>query len=310
MKNKTKIVLSFLCLLLITGCTKNLQDENKNIVKNEKTGQTITENILCAPTSEETINIYKENNVDLTSLSQCENFSITDGGYEGLWTSIFVKPLAWGIIKIGKIVKNYGLALIIATLLIRLIVMPLTKKTAVQSENMKEAKPALDRLEQKYKGKEDKEAQMQKAQEMMAIYKKYNISPASGCILAFIQLPLFFAFLEAINRVPAIFEGTFLGLQMGTNPSVGISNGNYFYIIYIVLIIGTTYFSFSQTMNDQAAMGNGKQGKLMKYFLVGFIGIASFTLPLATAIYWISSSLFTIFQNEIVKRKKVQNETK
>ena len=227
---------------MLSGCTKQLKDSDGKVVQNELTGQTLTKNILCKPTNEDVINLYEKYNVDLNKLPSCETMSVTDGGYEGLWTSIFVKPLAWLIIQIGNLVNNYGLAVIIATLLIRLVVMPITKKTAVQSENMKLAKKDLDRLEKKYANRTSQEDQMQKAQEMMVIYKKFNINPMSGCLLAFIQLPLFFAFLEAINRVPAIFENKFLGLQMGTSAWIGISNGNYLYIILIVLIIGTTYF--------------------------------------------------------------------
>lgn len=302
-KNK-KIVIIVLSLFLLTGCTKNLKGDDKKTIVNKETGQSLTENILCQPTNENAIKLYKENNKDITKLPTCDNFKPTDGGYEGLWTSIFVKPLAWAIIQIGKLVKNNGLAIIIATLIIRLIAYPITNKTAVQSENMKKAKPELDKLEKKYADKLDRESQMQKAQELMIIYKKYNISPASGCLLAFIQLPLFFAFLEAINRVPAIFEKKFLSLQMGTNPSVGIANGNYYYIILIILIIGTTYFSFKNTLKDQSTQV-ASQMKFTIYFMLFFIAIASITLPTAIAIYWITSSLFTIVQNEIVKRKKV-----
>ena len=302
---KKKILI---CLILISfmlsGCTKQLKDSDGKVVQNELTGQNLTKNILCKPTNEDVINLYEKYNVDLNKLPSCETMSVTDGGYEGLWTSIFVKPLAWLIIQIGNLVNNYGLAVIIATLLIRLVVMPITKKTAVQSENMKLAKKDLDRLEKKYANRTSQEDQMQKAQEMMIIYKKFNINPMSGCLLVFIQLPLFFAFLEAINRVPAIFENKFLGLQMGTSAWIGISNGNYLYIILIVLIIGTTYFSFKNTLKDQATQA-ANQMKFTIYFMLFFIAMASITLPTAIAIYWITSSLFTIVQNEIVKRKKV-----
>ena len=304
MQTKKKILIIIMSLFLLTGCTKYLKDDNNKTIINKETGQSLTENILCKPTNENTIKIYEENGKNLDKLNTCNEFKINDGGYEGLWTSIFVKPLAWLILKIGKIVKNNGLAIIITTLLIRLFVYPATKKTAIQSENIKKAKPELDKLEKKYANKVDKESQMQKAQEMMIIYKKYEISPASGCLLSFIQLPLFFAFLEAINRVPAIFEDTFLSLQMGTTPSIGIGHGNYYYIILIILIIGTTYFSFKHTLKDQSNPGVG-QMKFTIYFMLFFIAIASINLPTASAIYWITSSAFTIIKNEIVKRKKV-----
>ena len=124
----------------------------------------------------------------------CQNFQINSGGYEGLWDSIFVKPLAWVIIQIGNFVKSYGLSLIITSLLIRLIAFPITKKTAIQSELISKAKPELDKLEKKYKDKTDQASLMKKSQEMTMIYKKYNINPVAGCLYAFLQIPLFIAF--------------------------------------------------------------------------------------------------------------------
>lgn len=304
---KKKFVIVICCLMLfLSGCTKQLKDSDGKVVQNELTGQSLTKNILCKPTNQTVIDIYNEYEVDLDKLPSCSSMSITDGGYEGLWTSIFVKPLAWLIIQIGNLVKNYGFAVIIATVLIRLVLMPITRKTAVQSENMKVAKPELDKLEKKYRDKVSQEDQMKKAQEMMLIYKKYNINPMSGCLLAFIQLPLLFAFLEAINRVPAIFENNFLGMQMGTSAWVGISNGNYIYIILIILIIGTTYFSFKNTMNDQSGPA-AAQMKTTLYVMLGFIAFASFTLSAAIGIYWVTGSIITILQNQLVKRKKVKN---
>lgn len=302
-KSKKILLLLFVVAILMTGCTKTLKDSDKKVVTNEKTGQSITENIICQPTNDDVIKIYEDNGVDLEKLPACKNFSPLNN-YEGIWTSFFVKPLSWLIIKIGVLVDSYGLAIIISALIIRIVLMPFTAKTAMQSENMKKAQPELEKLEKKYRGKESQEDQMKKAQEMMIIYKKYNINPVSGCLLAFIQMPLLFAFLEAINRTPAIFESNFLGLQMATTTIVGIQNGNYLYILFIVLILGTTYFSFRKTLKDQSAMQ--AQMKYTIYFMLALIFIASLTLPTALGIYWITSSLFTILQNLWVERKKVK----
>lgn len=300
-KNK-KILILLTCILLLTGCTKTLKDEDNNVVTNKKTGQSITENIICKPTSKEVIKIYKDNDVKLSKLPDCDEFTPLSN-YEGLWTSLFVKPLAWVILKIGELLNSYGTSIIVTCLLIRLILMPVTKKTAMQSELIKKAQPELEKLEKKYKGKESQEDQTRKAQEMMMIYQKYKINPLSGCVLAFVQLPLLFAFLEAINRTPALFENDFLVFQMGTTPWVGISDGNYWYILLIILIIGTTFISFRKTMKDQSGP-TANQMKYTIYFMLAMISVASFTLPAALGIYWISSSLFTILQNMYVERKK------
>ena len=155
MKNKKiKLLVIFLCLFTLTGCSKTLKYDNK-IVKNEQTGQVLTENIICKPTEKSTLDLYEKYEVDIEKLPKCENFTPLEN-YEGLWTSIFVKPLAWVIIQIGKILGNYGLSIIVACLLIRLILYPFTKKTAMQSELIKQAQPELAKLERKHHKKLEK----------------------------------------------------------------------------------------------------------------------------------------------------------
>lgn len=304
-KNKNKILILLVCMMFVlTGCTKTLKDDDKKVVTYEKTGQSLTENILCKPTNKEVIKLYEENDVKVEKLVECEDFKITSGGYDGLWTSIFVKPLAWLIIKIGNLINSYGASILIVSILIRLVTMPITKKTAMQSENMKKAQPELDKLEKKYKNKpqDNQEIMMQKTQEQLAIYKKYNINPMSGCLFSMLQIPVFFAFLEAVNRIPALFEGNFLGLHLGTTPMVALAKGQYYYLILIALIIVTTYLSFK--LNSTATSADTeKQMKFMSRFMIIFISIASFSLPTSIAIYWVASSVFTILQNLWVKRE-------
>ena len=317
MKKLKKIIIVFLLVFLLTGCTKQLvvektNDEGKKtkvVVKYDEgknaTGQSLTKNILCKPTDEELANIYKENGVNTDKMVSCKEFTPTIKSDEGLWDNVFIKPLAWVILKLGYLVKNFGLAVILAGLAIRLVLYPVTKKSAMQSENLKKAQPELQRLEKKYANRaDDQQAMMQKSQEMMAIYKKYNISLFSGCIIAFIQLPLFIAFLEAINRTPAIFEGHFLGLQLGTTPWFALSQGNFWYIIIPVIVFLVTFFSFKFTRNDVTDTSNPAAGstKIMMNVMVVVITISSFQLSTAIGLYWITSSLFTIIQNLLVMR--------
>ena len=306
-KNKTNVKKVLILLLLVfslTGCTTYLKDKDGKTVQNELTGQNLTENILCQPTEKETLKLYKENDVDISEYPKCEEMNIVSGSYEGIWTTVFVKPLAWVIIQIGELFHNYGLAIIITTLLIRLITMPFTKKAALQSENLKKAQPELERLEKKYQNKTDQNSMLQKNQEMLEIYKKYQINPMSSCLFSFLQIPLFFAFYEAMNRLPAIFESSFLRFQLGTTPVTGMSSGNYLYIIIVVLVIATSYLSFK--LNSGASMSGeqAKQMSMMMKFMTVFIGIASLTLSTGIAIYWIVNSGFTILQNLWVKRRK------
>ena len=304
MKNKKtiKIISTLLIAVSLTGCTKVLK-EDKKPVQNPETGQNLVQNILCQPENETTRKIYIEHNIDLENYPKCDEFKITSNGYEGLWTTIFVKPLARLILLIGKLVKNYGLAVITLTLLIRAVLFPITKKTAMQSENMKKAKPKLDKLEQKYKGKTDQESMMKKSQEMMLIYKENNINPLSGCIFSLIQIPLFFAFYEALNRLPAIFEENLLGFQLGTSPLTAFKSGNWLYIIFPILVAAATFFSFKLNSTASMSKEQEQQMKMMMNISVIFITIASFTMSTGIELYWIFNSGFTIIQNLLVKRR-------
>ena len=306
--NKLKVLLFILLLVtfLTTGCTKQLSDNNKKPVKNNKTGQTLIENIICQPEDKTTIQIYEKYGVNIDKLPKCNNLKINSGGYEGLWTSLFVKPLAYFVIILGLQVKNFGLALVIVTLLIRLIIFPLTQNMAKQSELMKEAQPKLNKIQKKYQGKTDQESMMKQQTEMMAVYKEYNINPALGCIFAFIQLPLFIAFFEAIQRTPAIFEDKFLGLQLGTTPNVGIvSHTFYSYLLLMFLIGGSTIISFKMTQKDMAQTNPSMN--MMPIMMSVMIIIMGLFMPSGLGIYWVASNIFTIFQNIVVQKRRKKN---
>ena len=342
MKKKAKYFLLLLLLIVTTGCTTYLKGNDGKPIVNNETGQTLTENILCRPTEEKTIELYEKNGYDLsklpycvcknkkveekvkvetkeqdkdnkeqedvyeTKLVDCEEYTVTSGKYEGLWTAIFVKPLAWVILFFGKLTTSFGLGLIITSILIRLISYPLTKKSTVQQENMQKIQPEMQRIEKKYANKDqkDREVMMQKSQEMMMLYKKYNVSPMAGCLPALIQIPLFIGFLDAINRVPAIFEESFLSMHLGTTPKIGIAAGNWVYIVLTVLVAITTYFAFSKTTGNKVLAENdmAKQTKMMTNGIVIMIIVMSIFMSSALNIYWIVSNTCIILQNIIVKR--------
>ena len=306
MKKKIKIVVIALLFLLCTGCSETLKD-GKQAVINKETGQTLTSNILCRPEEKNLLETYEKYDdkllVKLEDLPTCKTFTPNKLEYKSLWESIFVKPLAWLILKLGYLVKNMGISVMVIGLLIRLVMMPLQIKTVKQSENMKKLQPEIARIEKKYQNKTDNDSLMMKSQETMMLYKKYNINPVSSCLGAFIQLPLFFAFLEAINRVPAIFEGEFLGMNLGMTPTAGIAGQNYIYIVLIVLIILSTFLSFKNSMSSQNQTPEMEQQmKFMFIFMIIMISFASLSLPTAIALYWIVTNGFAVIQNIIIKK--------
>ena len=329
MKNKfTKIIL-VVVLLLTTGCGSNnyIKDKDGKIVISEITGQNFQKDILCRPSKDsEAYKIYQEYesqlDVKLDKLPECDDFKINSNKTSSLWNFIFVKPLAFLILKLGSVFEGWGftkaylgISLILIGLAIRLIILPFNIKAQKQSQNMQKAQPELQKIEKKYAGRNDQEAMMMKSQEMLALYKKYQISPVLSCLLSLIQLPLFFAFLQAIYKIPTIYEGEIFGWNLGTTPSVGIfQNHQYTFIILLVLIILTTYFSFKYSMSkNQASVANNDAAKQMKTMLIVmtvFISIASLNLPTAIALYWIVTYAFIILQTFVMNLLQKRKETK
>ena len=329
MKKNKILILLVLVAIFTTGCTKQFKNADGTVVRAEKTNQTLVENILCQPDElrDEYLKAIEKKKEDLTKkyddgdlsknkykkevknllnidkLPVCKDMSITEGGYETFWTSVFVKPLAWLIIKTGNLLNsNYGLALILITILFRVILLPITFKSLKQAENIKKAQPKLNKLEKKYENKKDQESMMMKSQEMMAIYKEYNINPLSGCLGSFLQIPLFFAFYEALNRLPVLFEGKFLGLHLGMTPLMGAKEIGWYYLLLPIVVGIVTYFSFKMNKNQ---MGDqAKQMNLMFNIMIIMIFITSFSMSTSIIIYWIVSSAFAIVRSLLIKRSK------
>ena len=318
MKNKIMAVILVCVFLLTSGCGDNkyIKDKDNKIVTYEATGQMLEKDILITEEELEVVKAEYHKSGKPTVLKKlfgepipaCTEFKVTSNESSGLWEFLFVKPLAFLILALGKLVGNFGISLILIGLAIRLVLLPFTIKSTKQTMNMKKAQPEIEKIERKYRNRTDNESLMAKSQETMMVYKKYKVNPMIGCLMAFIQLPLFFAFLQAIYRTPAIYEETLLTFNLGMTPLVGIKTGNYLYLFLLVLIAVSTYFSFKQTMSQtgSAAPEAAKQMKTMLYVMLVVITYASLTLPTALAFYWIVTYAFIAVQNIIIN--KVNNK--
>ncbi len=116
---------------------------------------------------------------------------------------ILVFPMAWLMYFLGKTVAfgNYALVILFATLIVRSLAWPIYGQTNDMSLKMSLLAPEQAKIEKKYAGRTDRESQQRKSMEMMQLYKKYKVS-FSGCLMPFIQMPIFLAFFETLRRVP------------------------------------------------------------------------------------------------------------
>ncbi|MDL4841128.1 membrane protein insertase YidC [Aquibacillus rhizosphaerae] len=191
---------------------------------------------------------------------------------------------------------NYGLSIVLVTLIIRLVLMPLMLKQSKGSYQMREKmaimKPDLDELQSKYKSKKDSDSQKKKQQEMMQLYQKHNFNPISsmGCLPMIIQFPILIGFYYAIRTTPEIATHSFLWFNLGQADLV---------MPFVAAAIYFVQFKVTQLGMDE------KQRKQMAFMgLISplMIGFVSFNAPAALPLYWTVGGVFLIFQQLLSKK--------
>ena len=110
MKKIKSAVLTLFIVILLTGCGSAIKNKDKKVEIYKPTGQTLQNNILCKPTKKDLVELYnkydKQLKVSMKKLPECKNFKITSNKTRSLWEFIFVKPLAYIILKLGYLI-NY-----------------------------------------------------------------------------------------------------------------------------------------------------------------------------------------------------------
>ncbi len=215
---------------------------------------------------------------------------------------VIARPMGALMYWIFTVVNSYGLAIIIFTVLTKILMLPLNVKQTESTKKMNAINPKMKALQEKYKN--DKEKLNQK---LMELYKEENYNPASGCLPMLIQMPIIFALFYVV-RDPAkyVFVNTpmsfaevaknFLWLKdltLSESLTSALAIGTLAVPILAILSGVTTYIQFKMTMPK----GNKDQTqKMMSTMMPVFIGWMSYTFPSGLAIYWIVGNIFTIIQ--------------
>lgn len=207
-----------------------------------------------------------------------------------------------------------GLAIIIFTVIVRLLILPITNQTIKDQAKMAVIQPKIKEIQNKFK--DQKEEQTRR---VMELYKEHKTGPFSGCLLMLFQVFVFitlfrlfrsplsssFHLLYSFVSSPSAIEPYFLGL-------VDLSKGN---ILFSVLVGVSQWLQtrlMPQSMPSQGSGGGfasdfSKAMQFqMKYFLPVFIGFISYSLPSALALHWTISNFFAIVQQSVFKKKSVK----
>ncbi|MFQ6778305.1 MAG: membrane protein insertase YidC, partial [Alphaproteobacteria bacterium] len=210
------------------------------------------------------------------------------------WFWFLAQPMLWALNHLNSVVMNYGIAIIILTIFVRLLMWPLTRKSYTSMIAMQKMQPELQRVQKLYAN--DK-ARLQ--MEMLKIYQTHKTSPMSGCLPMLIQIPIFFA----------LYKALLISVQMRSAQFLWISDLAVMDPYYILpILMGATMWlqQYLQTgrqknketsANDIAAQTN----KIMKWMPILFVVMFAW-MPAGLVLYWTVSNIFGIVQMWIIKR--------
>lgn len=207
---------------------------------------------------------------------------------------LIAKGLLWLLQFFYNYVHNWGVAIILLTIVIKALFWPLTAKSYASMEKMKKLQPHMVKLRERYK---DNKEQMNK--EIMALYKTYGVNPASGCVPILIQMPVFFGLYQALLTAIELRHAPLISYLPGTDMLwlADLSSRDPLYITPIVM--GLTMF-LQQKMSPPA--NDPMQQKIMMFlpiiFTVLFLGF-----PSGLVVYWLVNNILSIAQQRMMMKK-------
>ena len=209
---------------------------------------------------------------------------------------------------------SYGLAIVLMTIIIKIVLFPLTKKQIESTRAMMKIQPKMDEIRKKYKNDPTR-----LNQELAKLYKENNMNPLAGCLPLLIQMPILFGMYYSIRGLKDHHEvlGSFLWvpeISKSTNEIIeGLSFTDPQYLLaYVLPLVSafTTYIQAKQTMpkknpNDKQQDGvmGMMQGQMMTYFMPLLIGFWSLSFPSALVIYWIVMNIMQIAQQAYINKQ-------
>lgn len=184
---------------------------------------------------------------------------------------------------------SYGLAIILMTIAIKLLMFPLTQKQMHSMRAMQEIQPKTKYIQEKYK--DDPQVMQQK---IMELYKEHGVSPFGGCMPLLIQMPIFIAFYQALFNFKFVnlAHAGFLWI-----PNIGKPDP---YFILAILAAATTYYQQKISMVDS----KDPTQKTMLYFMPVFMAFIAYKLPAGLPLYWVVFNILGIIQQLYVNSQK------
>lgn len=217
-------------------------------------------------------------------LAACSTEPITSDS-TGFWDRYIIYNFSQMIIWLSNLFGgSYGVGIIAFTLIVRIILLPVTYYQTKSSRKMTDVQPQLKALQEEYSSK-DAETQEKLREETSKLYEEAGVNPAAGCLPLLIQMPVLIALYQSISRTDVLRTGDFLWVNLGTPDPYFI-----FPILAALLTLATSKLaSMSQTVSNPTT-------SIMTYMMPIMILFISVSLPSAVSLYFVVSNGFSVIQ--------------
>ena len=213
----------------------------------------------------------------------------------GMWRWLCY-PLVWVLNFFNNLIPNYGIAIILLTILVRLLFWPLTHKSTVGMKKMQELQPKMKEIQAKFK---DNPQRLQ--QETWALYREAKVNPMSSCLPMLIQIPVFIALFNVLRSAVELRYAPFLWIGDLSEPEGLFASWFPFGGLNILPILMAVSTGLQSAFTPSA--GDKNQQKMMMIFMPLMMLFMFYSFPSALSLYWFLSNLFSIVQMWIIRRQ-------
>ncbi|MBN2358866.1 MAG: membrane protein insertase YidC [Deltaproteobacteria bacterium] len=204
------------------------------------------------------------------------------------WFGVLARPMLWLLVWFFGFVKNYGLAIILLTIVVKAVLYPVTQKSFESAERMKKLQPLIKELQQKYKA--DK---LMLSQKQMELFKQHHVSPLGGCLPMLLQMPIWIALYRTLYSAVELYQQPFIA---GWIDNLAIRDPTYVMPIAVGVVMVVQQL-LTPTPADQPAM------KYMMWSMPIVFTLFMLSLPSGLALYIFVNSLLSIAQQFYIRRK-------
>lgn len=242
------------------------------------------------------------------------HYKLDDFLYYG-WIPWVAKPLGWILHFFYAIVRNYGVAIIMLTVLVRACMFPIGRAAAINGQKMSEMQPEMKRINEEYKDDMQK-----RAAAMQELYKRHNFKPLSGCLPAFIQLPILTGLYRCLSVDISLRQEPLIpGLSWCSNlagpdmlldwstwmPEIIAGRGTgylgpYFNLLPVITI--TLFLVQQKVLMPKSDDEQMRMTQNMMQIMTVVMGVLFFKVPSGLCIYFITSSIWSLAERQLVKR--------